>query len=151
MDAAGNQVDTEYATLMAELGEQPGGYASGYLGVPGYAGPPKNERGEKIPPWRDPSVWNAPGPGRSQHDSLPDSSYAEGGWTAVGYDYGWGTDGGQAGAEGQRDYSAEWAAYYAAQAAQQQQMQESGGQGVRDYSKEWEEYYRQQALAQQQQ
>ena len=151
MDAVGNQVDTEYATLMAELGEQPGGYASGYLGVPGYAGPPKNERGEKIPPWRDPSVWNAPGPGRSQHDSLPDSSYAEGGWTAVGYDYGWGTDGGQAGADGQRDYSAEWAAYYAAQAAQQQQMQESGGQGVRDYSKEWEEYYRQQALAQQQQ
>ena len=65
MDPATSHVDTEYAALMAELGEQPGGYSSGYLGVSGYAGPPRNERGEKIPPWRDPEVWNAPGPGRS--------------------------------------------------------------------------------------
>jgi len=48
-------------------------------------------------------------------------------------------------AEGQRDYAAEWAAYYAAQ-AQAQGAQPAEGQ--RDYTKEWEEYYRQQALAQ---
>ena len=152
MDPATSHVDTEYATLMAELGEQPGGYSSGYLGVSGYAGPPRNERGEKIPPWRDPEVWNAPGPGRSNRDSLPDSSYAEGGWNSLGSnERAWGTE--TQPVEGQRDYTAEWAAYYAAQAAQQQQSgnAEQDGAPVRDYSKEWEEYYRQQALAQQQQ
>lgn len=157
-DAGGGvtQVDTEYATLMTELGEMPGGYGNGgYLGVPGYAGPPTNEKGEKIPPWRDPAVWNAPGPGRSGRESSQDAAYTDPGWDATTYaGYSWGTDAQATTGDGQRDYSAEWAAYYAAQAAAQQQQQETtneNGEPVRDYSKEWEEYYRQQALAQQQQ
>lgn len=141
-----SHVDTEYATLMAELGERPGGsgtlYQGGYLGVPGYAGPPVDENGDKIPPWRDPAVWNAPTFGQHRGDPL------DGGDS-------WGAFSTEAPAEGQKDYSAEWAAYYAAQAAAAQQgaegeaADEASGE-KKDYSKEWEEYYRQQALAQQQ-
>ncbi|PWN22997.1 hypothetical protein BCV69DRAFT_275839 [Microstroma glucosiphilum] len=74
---------------------------------------------------------------------------AAGGWGQQGH-------GAQGGAEGQQDYSAEWAAYYAQQAAQQQGGQQpaegaaAAGGEQKDYSKEWEEYYRQQALMQQQ-
>nr|CDI56842.1 probable MSL5-branch point bridging protein [Melanopsichium pennsylvanicum 4] len=59
------------------------------------------------------------------------------------------------GEEGQKDYSAEWAAYYAAQAAYADpnaapattgQGGGTEGGGV-DYTKEWEEYYRMQAVA----
>lgn len=155
----GSHVESEYATLMAELGERPGGHVQGgYLGVPGYAGPPTNEKGEKIPPWRDPAVWNASNGSRSNRDFMQDSVYAEQNWDATaanGYDayagYAATGEATEVATDGQRDYSAEWAAYYAAQAAAAQQQGEGDGAPARDYSKEWEEYYRQQALAQQQQ
>ncbi|KAE8229892.1 hypothetical protein CF326_g5123 [Tilletia indica] len=145
----------------------------------------------RIPPWRDPMVWNTPavgghmgGMGRGgggrpgfgmggggggygggqpfngQGQGYPPAGGAQqgyqswGGQQPQGAAYG-GQPGPAAGAEGQRDYSAEWAAYYAAQAAAAgggaangaaagATGQEGGEQ--RDYSKEWEEYYRQQGL-----
>ena len=145
--ASQNPVDSEYATLMAELGERPGASsAGGYLGVPGYSGPPLNERGEKIPPWRDPKIWNAPGPGRNRdtYRDTYDQSWDQPAYMCDPTAYTW-DPATYPTAEGQRDYAAEWAAYYAAQ-AQAQGAQPAEGQ--RDYTKEWEEYYRQQALAQ---
>lgn len=133
--AYGNQVDSEYANLMAEIGEDPFAPRAPMAAMPE---PLLNEKGEKIPPWRDPSVWNAPNarPEQPTYDAQSDA--------------GWGAR--EAPDEAPRDYSAEWAAYYAAQAAQQSgEAQAAEGQPVRDYSKEWEEYYRQQALAQGQQ
>lgn len=131
------QIDSEYASLMAELGED------AYAPRAGGAMPLLNEKGEKIPPWRDPNVWNAPS-GGADRAAYTDAA-ADAGWGEASYDYA------QPAGEQPRDYSAEWAAYYAAQAAAQQQggdAQAAEGQPVRDYTKEWEEYYRQQALAQ---
>ena len=128
------QIDSEYASLMAELGED------AYAPRAGGAMPLLNEKGEKIPPWRDPNVWNAPS-GGADRAAYTDAA-ADAGWGEQPYDYA------QPAGE-QRDYSAEWAAYYAAQAAQQgAEAPGAEGQPVRDYTKEWEEYYRQQALAQ---
>lgn len=133
------QIDSEYASLMAELGED--AYAPrNTSGAP----PLLNEKGEKIPPWRDPNVWNVPS-GAADRPAYSDAQ-ADAGWGDQGYEYA--TEWQQQGTEGQRDYSAEWAAYYAAQAAAQGGAQGADGQPVRDYTKEWEEYYRQQALAQ---
>ncbi|WFD29846.1 hypothetical protein MSPP1_000860 [Malassezia sp. CBS 17886] len=157
------QVDPEYANLMAELGENPNARPV----QPGFpSGPLLNERGEKIPPWRDPNVWNTPGPSRGGAGAFMDFGMDQGwGGRAAGN---WAQDPNayaQMGQEGQQDYSAEWAAYYAAQATAQQQGQDpaapASGDAQKDYSKEWEEYvtriarayqryYRQQALAAQQ-
>ena len=136
-----NQVDSEYANLMAELGERPeaGMHPPGAMAGPG---PLLNEKGAKIPPWRDPNVWNTPGPGRGgagaggmgyQGGAMYDQSWGYGGYSDQWQGY-------TQAPEGQQDYSAEWAAYYAAQAAQQG-GDSAGAQGEqRDYSKEWEEY-----------
>jgi splicing factor 1 len=65
----GGQFDSEYANLMAELGEggpRPGG-APGpggpgpQGGQPGQPGQLYGPDGKKIPPWRDPNMWNPPG------------------------------------------------------------------------------------------
>lgn len=119
----GSQMDTEYMSFLSELGENPSQMYTGY-GLP--TAPLRNEKGEKIPPWRDPLVWST-----SAHttDFLAISQHN-------------GAAKSESKPEEKQDYSAEWAAYYAAQAAQQAQ-----GDGTqKDYSKEWEEYYRQQAL-----
>ncbi|CAD6899000.1 unnamed protein product [Tilletia laevis] len=155
----------------------------------------------RIPPWRDPLVWNTPavgghmggmgrggggrpsfgmgggggyggggqpyggGQGYGQGQGYPPAGGAQQGYQSWGGQQGQGAGYGAqgpapgaagAGAEGQRDYSAEWAAYYAAQAAVANTGaaggatgQEAGAGGEqRDYSKEWEEYYRQQGLLQ---
>ncbi|KAL8292254.1 hypothetical protein RQP46_001720 [Phenoliferia psychrophenolica] len=75
--ARAQQFDSEYASLMAELGESsaappiagaPGAPAAPQGGAPWGApggnmpGPPLDENGEKIPPWRIPSNWNPPQP-----------------------------------------------------------------------------------------
>ncbi len=70
----------------------------------------------------------------------------------AGYDQGGQQASAAAGQEGeQKDYSAEWAAYYAAQAAYADpnaaQAAAAGDAGGVDYTKEWEEYYRMQAAA----
>ncbi|KAK0527401.1 hypothetical protein OC834_004427 [Tilletia horrida] len=183
-------------------------------GADGYGGlnRPAFKPSGRIPPWRDPTVWNTPvamgpmgggmgrgggggrpglgmgmggggggGYGQGQYGSgqgqgfFPggagpaQGSYGGGGGYA-GQDAGYGARGGASGygggqggypaaggggADGQRDYSAEWAAYYAAQgaganggAAQGAAAGAGAGEGgeQKDYSKEWEEYYRQQGL-----
>ncbi|WFD44739.1 hypothetical protein MPSI1_003410 [Malassezia psittaci] len=130
------EIDSEYASLMAELGED------AYAPRIGSSMPLLNEKGEKIPPWRDPNVWNTPSAsGDRPAYSDPNTDAA---WGDQTYDPASDAYAQQSGE--QRDYSAEWAAYYAAQAAAQNAQQD--GEPVRDYSKEWEEYYRQQALLQ---
>ena len=152
------QFDSEYASLMAELGESGGGGApSAGAGAAGGAGVQAN--GQKIPPWRNPEVWNNPGfgggrggggmgyggrGGAARGGGFPQHGY--GGPAQAGY-YGQagqaqqGYDANAAAATGgQQDYSAEWAAYYAQQAAAQQAggtADAAGGQ--QDYTKEWEE------------
>lgn len=66
------QFDSEYASLMAELGEEPTAPPAANLGGPGgppgpggmndfnQQGPPQqpvDEKGNKIPPWRIPGNW----------------------------------------------------------------------------------------------
>ncbi|GAA5987769.1 hypothetical protein JCM10908_007205 [Rhodotorula pacifica] len=69
--------DSEYASLMAELGETdtappvggaggPGGPPAGPGGAPGMGmgmspGQPLDDKGQKIPPWRIPENWGPPG------------------------------------------------------------------------------------------
>lgn len=173
------QFDSEYANLMAELGEPAaaatGPGAGGANGM--NAGPAVDADGKKIPPWRNPDVWTQPGFGAPRGDGGP----GRGGWGQgqrggynnrgdrggyhntshqpyayqqqqyQGYDSTAAPAGGE---EGQKDYSAEWAAYYAAQAAAGAQggdgaaaAKAAGGDGGVDYTKEWEEYYRMQAAA----
>ena len=70
--ARAQQFDSEYASLMAELGETsatapiaagaiegPGGQGGQQApwNGPAMPGPPLDEHGEKIPPWRIPSNW----------------------------------------------------------------------------------------------
>ncbi|SPO31834.1 related to MSL5 - branch point bridging protein [Ustilago trichophora] len=210
------QFDSEYANLMAELGEPSAagaGAGAGAGAAPTTAmnggsngAPAVGADGKKIPPWRNPEVWTQPGFGASRGGGGPDSG--RGGWghhrggynnrgdrNGAGYNshpyqqqpyqgpyhhqqqqqpYAGAYDQSQptntaattaaAGEEGQKDYSAEWAAYYAAQAAYADpnaaaaaaaaaggganaaQTGEGAGQQV-DYTKEWEEYYRMQAAA----
>ncbi|GAA5844411.1 hypothetical protein JCM9279_006292 [Rhodotorula babjevae] len=67
------QFDSEYASLMAELGETtaappmsgpgaggPGGPGPMMGGAPAMQQEPRDEQGNKIPPWRIPSNWNPP-------------------------------------------------------------------------------------------
>ncbi|TNY20702.1 hypothetical protein DMC30DRAFT_351935 [Rhodotorula diobovata] len=63
------QFDSEYASLMAELGETTAAppISGGAPGGPVGAGPaapqePRDEQGNKIPPWRIPSNWCVPSP-----------------------------------------------------------------------------------------
>ncbi|WFD07540.1 hypothetical protein MVES1_002906 [Malassezia vespertilionis] len=153
------QVDSEYANLMAELGEKAGAYGAP-IGADSIGGPLLTDKGEKIPPWRDPTVWNTPGSGRAgggmqavDQQGMYGSATMDAGWAGrnfYGGEQAWPAEQAAQPEEGQQDYSAEWAAYYAAQAAQQgAEGAAAEGEPARDYSKEWEEYYRQQALAQQ--
>lgn len=195
--------DSEYASLMAELGESGTGRAgsgtpAGAGGAAGGVGPsanaggadaPRGPDGKKIPPWRQPDIWASPGfhGGGGQGFGGPRGPRfgqghghggfgGPGGHAATGANahgpmggQGWGGahnamggyQGGSGGGWGQqqqqqqqqpapggdqRDYSAEWAAYYAQQAQQQQTGDAAGSAGAsgqggeqKDYTKEWEE------------
>ncbi|KAJ9477201.1 Branchpoint-bridging protein [Pseudozyma hubeiensis] len=138
------QFDSEYANLMAELGEpaaagagcvaQNGATAAGGAGAVG-------ADGKKIPPWRNPEVWSQPGFGGPRGGDAGRGGWNRGGYNNRGdrphyqpqqqnphsyqhqqpyanYDQSTSTPAPAAGeAAEQQDYSAEWAAYYAAQAA----------------------------------
>ncbi|KAJ3482038.1 hypothetical protein NLI96_g7250 [Meripilus lineatus] len=127
----GGGFDSEYANLMAELGEGgkgPGGDA----GKPwaGSAGHDITAGGSNIPPWRRPEVWqtNIPPP---QNTGYRPPQYAAG---AGGYGAGAGYNGGQWGGQQQQqqgysqsgyypqsqDYGASYAQYYQNQYSQQQ-------------------------------
>ncbi len=192
------QFDSEYANLMAELGgggggapggPAPGGPGAGPRPQPGFGAPAAPVPGQqKIPPWRDPSVWLAPvgnrGPGlRMGGGPGFGGGYGGGpgpqnGWQQqqaappqqmqppYGQPQAYGQQqqpqyGGYpqqqpqqpaapavpaaAAPGGQPDYSAQWAAYYAAQAQAQQQQAQPQAQAPaaaapqQDYSKEWAE------------
>lgn len=122
----GSPFDSEYANLMAELGE-------GGKNRPGIAGPatdrPLGPDGKKIPPWRDPAMWNAPamsgprGPrfgmgfqgGQGQYPQQQQQQQYQQQWGATGgnYDYqqGQGYDQQQQ-AGAQPDYREAWIQYY---------------------------------------
>ncbi|UZJ52151.1 hypothetical protein CBS101457_001471 [Exobasidium rhododendri] len=122
----GSPFDSEYANLMAELGE-------GGKNGPGSAGPatdrPLGPDGKKIPPWRDPAMWNAPtipaprqqrfGMGGFQGGQFQQQqSQQQWGGQQGGYDY---QQGGQQGYDqhqqsgAQPDYREAWIQYYVSQ------------------------------------
>ncbi|KAI4523045.1 hypothetical protein K525DRAFT_361439 [Schizophyllum commune Loenen D] len=106
--------DSEYANLMAELGENPGGAAD--QGRGSWQGTPANDitgGGVNVPPWRRPENWTQPSQQQNQ-GYRPPAPY--GGYQGSGF---W------AGYNQQPDYpaaaaNAGYAAYYQGQYAQQQ-------------------------------
>ncbi|EPQ31239.1 uncharacterized protein PFL1_01424 [Pseudozyma flocculosa PF-1] len=157
------QFDSEYASLMAELGEGggaaagPAGAAGPVVGAPGFRGGYGGGGGRGGYPNQGYGGPQQGPPGAGYYGQQPGygSPVAPAATGANSVPPGGAAAGGQAGA--QPDYSAEWAAYYAQQAAAgngaaaaaapagaEGQGQAAAGQ---DYTKEWEEYYRQQAAA----
>ncbi|KAN0062562.1 hypothetical protein ACQY0O_005094 [Thecaphora frezii] len=163
--AAGmRQFDSEYANLMAELGEGSGSAGAG-AGRPAAAGQaaPGAPVAAKIPPWRNPEVWNNPGFGGPRGSRFGGPEH--GGGFRGGYGGGRGVYG-PMGYSGPQQPQAPGGGYY----GQQPQAQQpgygspnatmpaansgatpgaySGAQGGQpDYSAEWAAYYAQQAAA----
>jgi splicing factor 1 len=174
----GDPFNSEYENLMAELGQggaqSSAGASHAPAGAPGAMAGGAMERpigpdGKKIPPWRDPNVWNTPfmggGPPRGPRHGGGgyEQSYGQaqqqqwgGGQDGYGQQQAYGV---QAGAEWQQqqppqgsaavqqgggDYREAWAEYYRQQgldpAAQQQPGATDVQQGQQDYSKEWAEW-----------
>lgn len=124
--------DSEYASLMAELGEGGGGPA-GDSGKASWAGPSITHDitagGSNIPPWRRPEVWQTPANNNQPQQQgggyrPPPQGYGYGGAAAGGY----GASGSQQWAgypqassypQQPQDYS-NYASYYQGQFAQQQ-------------------------------
>lgn len=96
--------DSEYANLMAELGEGGGGNDPAKTSWAPSAGHDITAGGTNIPPWRRPEVWAQPAPPQQQ---LRPPQGAYGGYGAQGY--------GASGAGGQ------WAGYFGAGGSQQSQ------------------------------
>lgn len=123
--------DSEYASLMAELGEGGKGPGDGPKNPwMGSAGHDITAGGSNIPPWRRPEVWQSSAvPPQQNNGYRPPQGY--GGYGAAGYSAApgqqWGGAGAQGGYAGQaggyyppQDYSANYAQYYQGQYAQQQ-------------------------------
>jgi splicing factor 1 len=129
--------DSEYASLMAELGEGAGG-PGGDVGKSAWAGPSGGHDitagGSNIPPWRRPEAWpaitntNQPQPASGGYRP-PQPGYGGAyGTTPGAYGAGGAQWGAQAGytqnsgypQQSQQDYSANYAQYYQNQYAQQQ-------------------------------
>lgn len=163
---AGDPFNSEYESLMAELG-QGGGQASGGAGgmpvgtaaaqggapgaqVAGMMERPVGPDGKKIPPWRDPNVWNTPamggGPPRGPRHNAGgyDQNY-----DGQSHQQQWGANGGYD-AYGQQGYGAQAGGDWQSQ-QQQQQQQGQAPEQQGDYRQAWEEYYRQQGLTSSQQ
>lgn len=111
--------DSEYANLMAELGEGakgPGDSGKGSWSAPS-AGHDITAGGSNVPPWRRPEAWisNNPQPNAGYR---PPQAY--GGYPG-GQSYGsqWSGQGYPQATYGQADYSAQYAQYYQQQYAQQ--------------------------------
>lgn len=105
--------DSEYASLMAELGEP--GAAAPDMSKPSWAAGPRSGHditggGTNIPPWRRPENWQAP-------VQNPQQRPAQGGY---GGGYGAGGGGGQWGGYPQQQPDYNYASYYQGQYAQQQ-------------------------------
>lgn len=130
--------DSEYASLMAELGEGARGPA-GDVGKTSWAGPSAGHDitagGSNIPPWRRPEVWQTPINNNQPQQQTggyrpPQPGYGGGyGGAPAAAGYGgaqqWGAQAGYPPASGgypqqSQDYSATYAQYYQNQYAQQQ-------------------------------
>ncbi|KAH9838347.1 uncharacterized protein C8Q71DRAFT_524407 [Rhodofomes roseus] len=120
--------DSEYASLMAELGEGGKGPGDGPKNSwMGSAGHDITAGGSNIPPWRRPEVWQSSAvPPQQNNGYRPPQGYG-----GYGAGYGapqgqqWGAQGGYGGGQAggyypQQDYSANYAQYYQGQYAQQQ-------------------------------
>lgn len=103
--------DSEYANLMAELGE--GGKGGQNAARPGWAGPNSGHDitggGTNIPPWRRPEVWQTPAAPQNQGYRPPQAA-GYGGYGGYGYETGYQQPG--------QDYSA-YAQYYQGSYGQQ--------------------------------
>lgn len=114
--------DSEYASLMAELGESGKG-PGGESGKPwtGSAGHDITAGGSNIPPWRRPEVWQSNIPPPQNNGYRPPQGGYGGGYGGYGGQYGQQGYGGQGYyPQGQgQDYSANFAQYYQNQYAQQ--------------------------------
>jgi len=125
--------DSEYANLMAELGESGRGGGGGEPGRTPWAGPSTGHDitagGSNIPPWRRPEVWQTnPNPQQQQGGYRPPQQGYGGGYGGAPAGYGapqYGAQGGYPQASGYpqqpaQDYN--YAQYYQGQYAQQQQI-----------------------------
>jgi splicing factor 1 len=116
--------DSEYASLMAELGETTGASNNIDLNKPSWAAGPSGGHditggGTNIPPWRRPENWQTNNPPQNQGYRPPQAGVAQ-----SGGGYGWGGGGGGGGGYSQQagypqDYP-NYASYYQGQYAQQQ-------------------------------
>ena len=120
--------DSEYASLMAELGE--GGKGSGADPAKPWAGSAGHDitaGGSNIPPWRRPEVWqssNTNPPPQNNGYRPPQAGGYNGGGYGGGYGNAqWGQQGYSGGSGGyysqSQDYGANYAQYYQNQYAQQ--------------------------------
>jgi splicing factor 1 len=117
--------DSEYANLMAELGE--GGKGPGDMGKTpwmGSAGHDITAGGTNIPPWRRPEMWQSTIP-TTQPQGMPQQPFPQQGYSHSGMPAGaYGMANQQWGAQGQpqqpQDPYNTYAQYYQGQYAQQQ-------------------------------
>lgn len=118
--AGGRTFDSDYASLLAELGETPGGSA-GDLSKPTFpsGGHDITGGGINIPPWRRPENWQTNVPQQQQQGYRPPIQGGQGGYGSYS-GQGWGgyAQGQQGGGYGQPDYSS-YASYYQGQYPQQ--------------------------------
>ena len=126
--------DSEYASLMAELGETGAGSGgdSGRAPWTGGGGHDITAGGSSIPPWRRPEVWQSSAPNPNQQQGgfgrPPQGQYNGYGGAGGGGGYGGGSGYGQQGGSGyypqqqgqSQDYGAGYAQYYQNQYSQQQ-------------------------------
>lgn len=109
---AGKGFDSEYAKLMAELGESGDGARDG--GRISGAGHDITAGGSNIPPWRRPEVWQS----NTQSTQQGQTGYRPSGYPAGYSAQQWGSY--PQGYGQTQDYQASYAQYYQQQYAQQQ-------------------------------
>ncbi|SPO31947.1 related to MSL5 - branch point bridging protein [Ustilago trichophora] len=154
------QFDSEYANLMAELGEPSAagaGAASTTAANSGSNGAPAvGADGKKIPPWRNPEVWTQPGFGAPRGGGGPDSGRGGWGHHRGGYNNRGDRNGGGYNShphQQQPSYQAPYnqhqhhqqpygGAYDQSQATNTAATTAAGGEEAqKDYSAEWAAYY----------
>jgi splicing factor 1 len=170
----GGGFDSEYASLMAELGEggapggpggpggprggsgtpQQGGFGGHGPGVGGSSTPNTvGPDGKKIPPWRQPDVWAQPsfggGGGRGPRFGGPGQHGGYGGPAASGANAHGGPGQGWGSAPGAGGGGGGYGGGAAGGWGQQGHAAQGGAEGQQDYSAEWAAYYAQQAAQQQ--
>ncbi|KAJ7242781.1 hypothetical protein B0H12DRAFT_1312298 [Mycena haematopus] len=114
---SGRVFDSEYANLMAELGETPGGtVVTG--GAQAWSAPADiTGGGSSIPPWRRPESWQAPANQQQANNGYRPPQAGYGGYGAPGAAWA-GYQGGAGYPQQSQDYN--YASYYQGQYAQQQ-------------------------------